>query len=212
MAAGQHTGKQRRVPSAVEREEAPTPAPALRRRRPAADRAAGVAAPEAVTRHPSAPRRSAAGKTSANAAAATLPSVAPCDDLSALQALTPALAREHVEAYLHAAMPAAEAAAFEAKRYRWELHLVPLDQISLIRAVELSPSRLRRYRAALRRGTSCAPLIGLGGDGHTPAESVLLCDGYHRAVALRDIGIHFAWVWLAVGLWTPARARRRGRG
>ncbi|HKS68986.1 MAG TPA: hypothetical protein VJQ45_01100, partial [Ktedonobacterales bacterium] len=53
-------------------------------------------------------------------------------------------------------------------------------------------------------GASCAPLIGLGGEGKSPAEDVLLCDGYHRAVALRDAGIHYAWVWLAVGAWQAA--------
>lgn len=133
-----------------------------------------------------------------------LPPVAPCDDLMALFALGPAAARDHVDATLHAAMPAAQASAFEARAYRWELHLVALDQLCLLRAVDLVPSRIRRYRAALRRGASCDPLIGLGGDGKSPAEDVLLCDGYHRAVALRDAGIHFAWVWLAVAGWKDA--------
>lgn len=119
----------------------------------------------------------------------------------ALFALDPAAARDHVDAALHAAMPAAQADAFEARAYHWELHLVALDQICLLRTVDLVPSRIRRYRAALRRGATCAPLIGLGGEGKSPAEDVLLCDGYHRAVALRDAGLHFAWVWLAVGAW-----------
>lgn len=132
------------------------------------------------------------------------PPVAPCDDLMALFALDPVLARDHVDALFHAAMPAAQADAFGARGYRWELHLVALDHLHLLRAVDLVPSRIRRYRAALRRGASCAPLIGLGGEGKSPVEGVLLCDGYHRAVALRDAGIHFAWVWLAVDVWKDA--------
>jgi hypothetical protein len=127
--------------------------------------------------------------------------VARCDDLAVLRALSPAAARDHVDAALHAAMPPAQADAFEARSYRWELHLVALDQLCLLRGVDLVPSRLRRYRAAIRRGESCAPLIGLGGDGNSPTEAILLCDGYHRAVALRDAGLHFAWVWLAIDLW-----------
>ena len=130
-----------------------------------------------------------------------LPPVAPCDDLMALFALGPAAARDHVDAALHAAMPAVQADAFEARSYRWELHLVALDQLCVLRGVDMVLSRIRRYRAALRRGASCAPLIGLGGEGKSPADDVLLCDGYHRAVALRDAGIHYAWVWLAVGTW-----------
>ncbi len=133
-----------------------------------------------------------------------LPPVAPCDDLMALFALDPEAARDHVDGALHAVMPAAQADAFEARSYRWELHLVALDQLCLLRAVDLVPSRIRRYRAALRRGASCAPLIGLGGEGKSPAEDVLLCDGYHRAVALRGAGIHYAWVWLAVAPWHDA--------
>lgn len=130
-----------------------------------------------------------------------LPPVAPCDDLMALFVLDPEAARDHVDAALHAAMPAAQADAFEARAYRWELHLVALDQLCLLRGVDLVRTRIRRYRAALRRGASCSPLIGLGGEGRSPAEDVLLCDGYHRAVALRDAGLHYAWVWLAVGAW-----------
>lgn len=140
-------------------------------------------------------------RTRRSPAQVLLPPVAPCDDLMDLFALDPAAARNHVDATLHAAMPAAQAEAFEAQAYRWELHLVALDQLCLLRAVDLVPSRIRRYRASLRRGASCAPLIGLGGDGKSPTEDVLLCDGYHRAVALRDAGLHFAWVWLAVGAW-----------
>ena len=135
-----------------------------------------------------------------------LPPVAPCDDLLALFARDPHAARDHVDGVLHAAMPTAQADAFEARSYRWELHLVALDQLRLLRAVDLVPSRIRRYRAALRRGASCTPLIGLGGEGRSPGEDVLLCDGYHRAVALRDAGIHYAWVWLAVDAWQDAAA------
>ncbi|HEU5439066.1 MAG TPA: hypothetical protein VFU88_07230 [Ktedonobacterales bacterium] len=130
-----------------------------------------------------------------------LPPVAPYTELSALRALDSAAAREHVNAYLHTVMTAAEADDFEVGSYRWELHLVPLDQLCLLRAVELSRGKLRHYRAAFRRGEECVPLIGLGGEGRDPTRSVLLCDGYHRAVALRDAGLHFAWVWLAVGPW-----------
>lgn len=130
-----------------------------------------------------------------------LPPVAPYAELDTLRALDPAAAREHVNTYLHGVMTAVEADDFEAGSYRWELHLVPLDQLCLLRAVELSRGKLRSYRAAFRRGEECVPLIGLGGEGRDPTRSVLLCDGYHRAVALRDAGLHFAWVWLAVGPW-----------
>lgn len=160
------------------------------------DAAARPVARASAPAHPRAPRTSRSMP-----ARAPLPPVAPCDDLEALRALDPVAARDHVDAMLHATMPAALADAFEARGYRWELHLVPLDQLRLLRAVDLVPSRVRRYRAALRRGASCAPLIGLGGEGRSPAEDVLLCDGYHRAVALRDAGVHFAWVWLAAGAW-----------
>ena len=156
------------------------------------------AAPSAPAQKKPAPARPRAQRSPAQT---LLPPVAPCDDLMALLALDADAARDHVDALLHSAMPAAQADAFEVRAYRWELHLVALDQLCLLRAVDLVPSRIRRYRTALRRGASCAPLIGLGGDGKSAAEDVLLCDGYHRAVALRDAGIHFAWVWLAVAAW-----------
>lgn len=195
------------VESAPRQRRAPRPAatPATTAKSPPRTRTS--AAPKS-TRLASAPRdaepKPTPGRTThapRSRAQSLLPPVAPCDDLMALFALDPAAARDHVDAALHAAMPAAQADAFGARDYRWELHLVALDQLCLLRGVDLVPSRIRRYRAALRRGASCAPLIGLGGDGKSPAEDVLLCDGYHRAVALRDAGIHFAWVWLAVGIW-----------
>lgn len=130
-----------------------------------------------------------------------LPAVAPCDDLEALRHLTPDATRHHVNEYLHAVMPTEQADDFEALTYHWELHLVELDHIQLLRQVEMNRRKLSRYRTALRKGAAFPPLVALGGDGAQPTESVLLCDGYHRIVAMRDIGLHFAWVWLAVGLW-----------
>jgi hypothetical protein len=94
-----------------------------------------------------------------------------------------------------------EADGFEAHRYRWELHLVEIEQLVGLRSVDLSRGTLRRYRAALRRGDAFPPLVGLGGDGKDPTVGVLLCDGYHRAMAMRDAGLHFTWMWLAVGAW-----------
>lgn len=130
-----------------------------------------------------------------------LPAVAPCKDLETLRHLTPDATRHHVNRYLHTAMPAEQADDFEALMYRWELHLVELDHIQLLRQVDLNRRKLSRYRTALRKGAAFPPLVALGGDGAKPTEDILLCDGYHRIVAMRDIGLSFAWVWLAVGLW-----------
>lgn len=129
------------------------------------------------------------------------PAVAPCVELDSLRMLDAEQAREHVGAYLQAVMPAEDAEAFEADAYRWELHLVELDQIRLVRGVDLTPSRVKRYRAAMNKGVAFPPLIGLGGEGATPTEDTLLCDGYHRVAAMRSARFHFAWMWLAVGLW-----------
>lgn len=132
------------------------------------------------------------------------PAVAPCPDLDDLRALTAEAAREHVDAYLHQVMPARQADDFEARGFRWELHLVKLDQLCLLRRVDLSKRKLGHYRAVLRKGGGFPPLVGLGGDGHDATRGVLLCDGYHRAVAMRDLDLHFAWMWLAVGAWVEA--------
>lgn len=130
-----------------------------------------------------------------------LPAVAPCKDLQTLRRLTPDATRHHVNHYLHTTMPATQADDFEALAYRWELHLVELDHIQLLRLVDMNRRKLSRYRTALRKGAAFPPLVALGGDGPQPTEGVLLCDGYHRIIAMRDIGLHFAWVWLAVDLW-----------
>jgi hypothetical protein len=130
-----------------------------------------------------------------------LPAVVSCPGLAELQALSPEEARRHVNAYLHEVMPSKDADNFEALSFRWELHLVPLDQLTLLRTVDLSPRKLRRYRSVIRRRGTFPPLVGLGGDGRRITENVLLCDGYHRVTALRDVGVHFAWIWLASGLW-----------
>ena len=106
-----------------------------------------------------------------------------------------------MNAYLHEVMPSKDADDFEALSFRWELHLVPLDQLALLRTVDLSPRKLRRYRSVIRRGGAFPPLVGLGGDGRRITEDVLLCDGYHRVTAMRDVGVHFAWIWLAAGQW-----------
>ena len=129
------------------------------------------------------------------------PAVAPCPDLDALRALSPEAARDHVDTYLHTVMRKPQADAFEARGFRWELHLVELDQLCLLRGVDLSQRKLGHYRAVLRKHGGFPPLIGLGGDGHDATRGVLLCDGYHRAIAMRDLDIHFAWVWLAVDPW-----------
>jgi hypothetical protein len=132
------------------------------------------------------------------------PAVASCADLDALRALDGEAARAHVDAYLRGVMAADEADGFEVLHYRWELHLVEIEQLVGLRSVDLSRGTLRRYRAALKRGDAFPPLIGLGGEGKDPTAGVLLCDGYHRAVAMRDVGLHFAWMWLAVGVWERA--------
>ncbi|HKB48454.1 MAG TPA: hypothetical protein VKC57_12200 [Ktedonobacterales bacterium] len=132
------------------------------------------------------------------------PAVAPCPELDTLRALVPDQARLHVHAYLCTVMRRRNADDFEALRYRWELHLVELNQLCLVPSVDLSRRKLGHYRAVLRQGSGFPPLIGLGGDNKDVTHDVLLCDGYHRAVAMRDVGMHFAWMWLAVASWESA--------
>jgi|GEM_PF-1902045 len=142
--------------------------------------------------------------------------VAPCGELDALRALTPEQARAHIRSYLHTVMPDDLADAFEPLAFRWELHLVALDEIQLVRGVDLDQEKATRYRKALRRARPFPPLIGLGGDVESTRD-VLLCDGYHRAIAMRDAGYHSAWMWLAASPWheesvlagIPARAATR---
>jgi len=132
------------------------------------------------------------------------PAVAPCADLETLRMLAPEAARDHVAAYLRDVMSPDEADAFEAGGYRWELHLVAIDELCLVRGIELDSAKLRRYRRVLARGSRFPALVGLGGDGADVTRGVLLCDGYHRAVAMRDAGIHYVWAWLATGVWRSA--------
>ena len=195
MAAGD--GKQRGRRQAARREVAAEQRPA----RAAARAEASVAVAAAPA------RRRASAHAGGAAQRTPLPAVAPCADLQTLRALSADDARIHVDTYLHAVMPDEEADAFEALSYRWELHLVELDQLCLLRSVDLASAKLRRYRAAVRRGSHFPPLVGLGGDGRRVTDGVLLCDGYHRAIAMRDAGIHYVWVWLAAGMW-QANARR----
>ncbi|HLZ23138.1 MAG TPA: hypothetical protein VKQ30_13540 [Ktedonobacterales bacterium] len=134
------------------------------------------------------------------------PAAAPCADLETLQALAPEAARDHVAAYLRDVMSPDEADAFEASNYRWDLHLVAIDEVCLVRGIELDTAKLRRYRRALARSTRFPALVGLGGDSSDVTRGVLLCDGYHRAVAMRDAGIHYVWAWLATDIWRAAPA------
>jgi len=129
------------------------------------------------------------------------PAVAPCAHLETLQALSAEAARNHVTAYLREVMSDDEAEAFEARAYRWELHLVAVDELCLVRGVELDRAKLRRYRRALSQGKHFPAVVGLGGDAADVTRGVLLCDGYHRVVAMRDAGIHYLWAWLATGIW-----------
>jgi hypothetical protein len=128
------------------------------------------------------------------------PALIPCPDVTQLQALSPEEARQHVNTYLHDVMSREDADAFAALSYRWELHLVPLHQLCLLRKVKLSARKRSYYRSVIRRGDALAPLVGLGGEGQHITENVLLCDGYHRVMAMSDLGLHFAWIWLATGL------------
>jgi hypothetical protein len=176
-----------------------------REQRPArrsAPSAATTATPSASAN--AAEKKRAAATRRRQVARVDCPAVAPCPDLDDLRALSAEAARTHVDAYLHEVMPARQADDFEARSFRWELHLVKLDQLCLLRRVDLSKRKLGRYRAVLRRHGGFPPLIGLGGDGHDATRGVLLCDGYHRAVAMRDVDLHFAWMWLAVGPWAEA--------
>jgi hypothetical protein len=133
------------------------------------------------------------------------PAVVACPGLDDLRALAPAAARQHVHDYLHAVMSSDDADTFEALAYRWELQLVKIDRVRLVRGVKLDPKKVRRYRAVLRRGGGFPPLVGLGGEDEWATESVMLCDGYHRIAATRNTGIYFVWVWLAVGLWDESQ-------
>jgi len=127
------------------------------------------------------------------------PALISCPNQAELQSLSPEQARQHVNAYLHDVMSHEDAEAFAALSYRWELHLVPLHQLCLLRTVKLSARKRSYYRGVIRRGGALSPLVGLGGEGQCVTENVLLCDGYHRVMAMCDLGLHFAWIWLATG-------------
>lgn len=157
--------------------------------------------PPATPANTATPRPTAPRSRARVARAIDLPAIAPCKDLETVRHLTPDATRHHVNRYLHTVMPAEQAGDFDALAYHWELHLVELDHIQLLRQVDMNRRKLSRYRTALRKGASFPPLVALGGDGAQPTDGVLLCDGYHRIIAMRDIGLHFAWVWLAVDLW-----------
>jgi hypothetical protein len=174
-----------------------------REQRPSRRRAPSTAATHSA-RADAAEKKRTAARRRRQVARIDRPAVAPCPDLDDLRALTAQAARDHVDAYLHQVMPVRQADDFEARGFRWELHLVKLDQLCLLRQVDLSKRKLGHYRAVLRKHGGFPPLIGLGGDGHDATRGVLLCDGYHRAVAMRDVDLHFAWMWLAVGTWVEA--------
>lgn len=173
------------------------------RRSPRTTQADAPAEPPA----PAAPRKPTAATRRNTRPLANPPAVAPCADLETLQSLSPEAAREHVAAYLRDVMAPDEAEAFEAGGYRWELHLVAIDEFRLVRGIELDRDKLRRYRRALARGRRFPAVVGLGGDGQDVTHGVLLCDGYHRAVAMRDAGIHYVWAWLATAVWQPVPVR-----
>lgn len=176
-------------------------------RTPRAARAASQS-PAAKPSTPKTPRHHSDGTPRAprNAKIIALPSVAPCLELETLRALGPDEARRHVNTYLYDVMAAEDAEAFEAMSYRWELHLVDIEQMRMVRGVELDPKKVRRYTATLRRGSGFPALIGLGGEGKRSTDDVLLCDGYHRVAAMRRAGIYYGWAWLAVDLWRSGRS------
>ena len=176
-------------------------------RKPRASRAASQPAVEQpVTPKVPRTRPGATPRAPRNARVIELPSVAPCLELETLRALGPDEARRRVNAYLYDVMPGEDADAFEAMNYRWELHLVDIEQMRMVRGVELDPKKVRRYTAALRRGGGFPALVGLGGEGKRAPDDILLCDGYHRVAAMRRAGIYYGWAWLAVDLWRPAHA------
>src|SRR5260370_36862253 len=92
-----------------------------------------------------------------------------------------------------------DADTFEVLAYRWELQLVKIDRVRLVRGGKLDPKKVRRYRAVLRRGGGFPPLVGLGGAGEWATESGMLCDGYPRMSPTRNTGSYFVRVWLARG-------------
>ena len=190
--------KQRDVATEQMAPAVPAAAPRRGRRSPASTAQAAEPA--------TAPRRAPIRAATKRSTPAAPPSAAPCVDLERLQSLGPEAAREYVECYLHNVMSGSEADAFEASSYRWELHLVEIEQLRLVRGVDLDRKKVRRYHTVLKRGGAFPALIGLGGDGHDVTRDVLLCDGYHRAAAMRDYGVHYVWAWLATGVWRPASA------
>ena len=135
---------------------------------------------------------------------------APCLRLRSLRRLDAVAARDYVTAYLAAVMSADDAAAFEADQFQWTLHRVSMNQIQLLRAVEIDPATIRHYSSLLADGARLPPLIGLGGDGDNATHGVLLCDGYHRAMAMRDAGMKYVWMWLATGSWVMTGPDSRG--
>ena len=213
MAAGEQTARRRAARTRREAngmaEALPEPAaaptnPTPRRHARRATSAGHVEPPPGESVKRQRPARRARHSRAAAIAQVDRPAVAPCADLDALRALDGAAARANVDTYLHGVMGANEADGFEVLRYRWALHLVEIGQLVGLRSVDLTQGKLRRYRAALNRGDAFPPLVGLGGDGKDVTAGVLLCDGYHRAMAMRDAGLHFAWMWLAVGVWERA--------
>ena len=161
-------------------------------------------APESSTPKARGRRATTTPRAPRDAKVIALPSVAPCLELETLRALDPDEARRYVNAYLNDVMPGEDADAFEAMNYRWELHLVDIEQVRMVRGVELESKKVRRYTATLRRAGGFPALVGLGGEGKRPTDDILLCDGYHRVAAMRRAGIYYAWAWLAVDLWRPA--------
>lgn len=201
MTASKMATAQRRTTRKRRDESAEQQVPAAEVARPVTRRARRQPAEPAPGAPASAPRRTPTRGTSTKRTSAPVPAVAPCVDLELLQNLSAEAARNHVERYLHDVMSAGDADAFEASSYRWELHLVEIEQLRLVRGVDLDRKKVRRYGGVLKRGGAFPAVIGLGGDGREVTRDVLLCDGYHRAAAMRDAGIHFVWAWLATGLW-----------
>ena len=129
--AAEARGVRRKAPrrkTAVTADEAGASAPAATSVATRGRRKTAASASPTPTRHRARPAQPPAAEPRYDR-----PAVAACPGLDDLRALAPAAARQHVHDYLHAVMSSADADTFEALAYRWDLQLVKIDRVRLVR-------------------------------------------------------------------------------